>query len=64
MKPVEIARRIFVPSVTDETVDQINAESKATLEEASKVAKRHRDLLRRNGVALQVKIAAGGGHGR
>lgn len=57
---LDFLKKLFLPSATDSQVNAINAESKALLKDAAKVAKSHRDLLKRNGVSMQIVIAAGG----
>lgn len=57
---LETLKRILFPSRTDRVVKKYNDESEAMLKEAARVAKSHRDLLRKNGVALQIYIATGG----
>lgn len=59
---LHLLRKIFVPSVTDKKVESIHAESKAMLEDASKIAKRHKALLDKNGFTMRIYIATGGDH--
>lgn len=53
-------KKLLFPGETDRKVEAIQAESKAMLEDAERMAKRHNDLLRKNGVTLRVYIATGG----
>ncbi len=57
---LNMLKRLFLSRPTDEKVAAINEERRAILQDVSKVAKRHRDLLKKNGVALQIYIATGG----
>lgn len=57
---LHMLKRLFLAKPTDQTVDRINSESRAVLEDTSTVSKRYRDLLKKNGVALQIYIATGG----
>lgn len=59
---LRILKKIFVPSITDKKVEVIHAESKAMLEDANKVAKRHKALLDKNGFTMRIYIATGGDH--
>ncbi len=47
-------------SENDRTVDAINKESAHMLRSAAKQAKRNNDLLKKNGITLQIFIASGG----
>lgn len=55
-------KKILFPSITDKRVATINADSKQMLQHATVRAKRHNDLLAKNGVTLRIYIATGGDH--
>jgi hypothetical protein len=57
---LRMIKRIFFPSVTDNEVKAINAKSLELLEDTSKTAKRHKELLEQNGFSLRIYIASGG----
>lgn len=59
---LRLLRKIFLPSQTDLQVEAIHKESKAMLDNASKTAKRHKQLLERNGFTMRIYIATGGDH--
>lgn len=60
MKIIELLRKVLLPSYTDKRVDEINAENKKAFDDTAETAKRHAELLRKNGVTLRIFIAAGG----
>lgn len=51
-----------MPSKTDNQVDAIYEESKAILEERSRMARRHKELIDKNGFTMRIYIATGGDH--
>lgn len=55
-------KRLIFPSVTDNTVKEIQESSKVELDVASHKIKSHNDLLKKNGVTLKIFIATGGDH--
>jgi len=55
-------RKLFFPSETDNKVKAINKESKAMLEDTSRIAKRHKALLDKNGFTMRIYIQTGGDH--
>lgn len=59
---MHLLKKIFLPSVTDKKVETIHAESKAMLDDATKIAKRHKALLDKNGFTMRIYIATGGDH--
>jgi hypothetical protein len=61
---MNLLKKLFFPSATDRQVKSINAESKAMLEDSNQMARRHIELLKKNGVTLRVYIATGEKHGR
>lgn len=52
----------FMNKKTDEKVEAILKETSETTKDTAKVAKELRDLLKKNGVTLQIFIATGGEH--
>jgi len=59
---IRLLKKLFIPSVTDDQVEAINAESRAILVDANARAKRHKALLDQNGFTLRIYIATGGDH--
>lgn len=58
---MSLLKKIFT-NKTDQQVAQIQAENQKMAKEASKEARALRNLLRKNGVTLQIYIATGGDH--
>lgn len=59
---MKLLKKILFPSETDERVRSINRESTEMLNNAEEKARRHNELLKRNGVTLRIYIATGGDH--
>lgn len=59
----EIVKTIFVPSYTDKKVEAIHDDTQKKLDDANEAVKRYNELLKKNGVTMQIVIAAGGDHG-
>lgn len=57
-----LLRKIFDPRYTDKKVDKLNDASKKVFDDTAKVAKRHADLMKKNGVMMQIYIVTGGDH--
>jgi predicted sulfurtransferase len=55
-----LLKKLFTQKATDQRVDAIYEDVTHKLEDTAKVAKRHRDLLQKNGVTLRIYIATGG----
>lgn len=60
MSVINMLRKIFDPRYTDKKVDSINKKSVKKIEDATKAAKQHIDLHRRDGIAYRIVIAIGG----
>lgn len=54
-------RKLFTND-TDRQVAEIYKDAKKDFDSTAKIAKGHRDLLRKNGVTMQIFIATGGDH--
>lgn len=59
MSVVNMFRKLFT-RYTDNKVDEINKQSIKQIEDAGKVALRHTELLKKNGIAYRIVIATGG----
>lgn len=57
----EMFKRLFT-NKTDRQVDKLNQESLQKIQATGLVAKRHADLLKKNGVSMRIFIATGGDH--
>lgn len=57
---MEAIHKLFFPSYTDKKVERITAANEKVFIDTARAARRHRDLLRRNGVTLQIMVAAVG----
>lgn len=57
---METLKKIFLPSYTDNIVEPMTEDAQREFKATAKVAKSHRDLLKRNGVTLQIMVGAGG----
>lgn len=55
----KVLRKLFTKD-TDRQVAEIYKVAKKDFDSTARVAKSHRDLLRLNGVAMQIFIATGG----
>lgn len=62
MKIFRTIRKIFDTRYTDREIQSIQADTTKKLEDTSTVAKRHVELLKKNGVMMQIYIATGGDH--
>lgn len=56
---METLKKLFVPHYTDNIVQVLTDDTLKEFHETAIVAKSHRDLLRKNGVTLQITVAAG-----
>lgn len=56
---METLKKIFLPSYTDNIVEPMTEDAQREFKATAKVAKSHRDLLKRNGVTLQIMVGAG-----
>lgn len=63
MMIMETLKKLFVPSYTDKIVDRLNYDTQKEFKETSKIAKSHRDLLKKNGITFQIMSAAIGSRG-
>lgn len=52
-------KKLFKQSIVDDKVCSINNRTETILKDTAIVAKSHADLLRRNGVTLQILTGAG-----
>lgn len=52
--------RKLLPGYTDKRVQEINNQSLKKIKESGQVAKRHADLLKKDGIAYRIVIATGG----
>lgn len=59
MMIMETLKKLFWPHYTDRIVQDLTDDTLKEFQQTAKVAKSHRDLLRKNGVTLQITIAAG-----
>lgn len=59
---MKLLKKIFLPSETDKQVEAIHADSRDILNDASVRAKRHKELLDKNGFTMRIYIATGGDH--
>lgn len=56
---METIKKLFLPSYTDDIVESLERDTQREFKATAKVAKSHRDLLKRNGVTLQIMVGAG-----
>jgi predicted DNA binding CopG/RHH family protein len=57
----EMFKKIFT-NKTDAKVDELNRQSLKKIDDSARVAKRHAELLKKNGVGMRIFIATGGDH--
>jgi len=55
-----LLKKLFLPKVTDRKVDTIFVKAKSELENTSRTARRHEELLKKNGFMMGIYIASGG----
>lgn len=59
MSVIKMFKKLFT-RYTDDKVEEINKQSIAKIEDAGRVALRHTELLKKNGIAYRIVIATGG----
>lgn len=59
----EMLKKLFSASYTDRKVAEIHEDTEKKLAETSQAVARYNSLLKKNGVTMQIVIAAGGDHG-
>lgn len=59
----EMLKQLFIPGYTDKKVKEIHKDTLEKIEGASGTSARYNALLKKNGVTMQIVIAAGGDHG-
>lgn len=59
MSVVKMLKRLFTRD-TDKKVEEINKQSIEKIEDAGRVALRHTELLKKNGIAYRIVIATTG----
>lgn len=55
-------RKIFDPKYTDMKVEAIKDQNRKVFEDTDRVAKRHVNLLKKDGIMMRIYIASGGDH--
>lgn len=56
---MDTIKKLFLPSYIDNIVDPMTEDAQREFKATARVAKSHRDLLKRNGVTLQIMVGAG-----
>lgn len=58
----EMLKQLFVPGYTDKQVKAVHKDTLEKLQQVDKAADSYNKLLKKNGVTMQIVIAAGGEH--
>ncbi len=57
---LRMIKRLIFPSITDKQVSAITKRSEEMLDDTSRIARRHKQLLDKNGFTMRIYIASGG----